>query len=94
MQITDDSALPTSYAFLEGMKWRAYESWFEPNNDPDRHKERMIDISSVIEDMTIGSCICPREYDQLLQGNDFDPLRGDPDFEKLCERVKALIVMK
>ncbi len=30
----------------------------------------------------------------MLRGNEFEALHGDPDFEKLCERVKALIVTK
>ena len=31
---------------------------------------------------------------KMLKRKDFDPLRNHPEFEKLCDRVKALIVTK
>ena len=39
-------------------------------------------------------CIFPSRYYNVINGNDFEPLRDHPKFTKLCERVKVLIVTK
>jgi hypothetical protein len=44
--------------------------------------------------MMDGTCLHPSEHLAALTRKDFDPLRNHPEFEKLCERVKALIVTK
>ena len=94
MKITDETALPTSCRFLEGMEWNAKEDWHNIRNDPDAPEERIIYIDTKMDGMCQCYCIFPSDYDRWLQGSDFDPLRGEPEFEKLCERVKGLIVTR
>lgn len=94
MKITDEVLLPTSCRFLEGMEWKAEEMWEDRDNNPDGPKERMIFISARMKGICTGYCIYPSRYFDMLQWEVFEPLRGNPGFEKLCERVKALIVSK
>ena len=94
MMITDKILLPTSCRFLDGMEWQAWESWTDRDNNPDSPEERIIYIESFINGMCTCYCIFPSCYYDTLNGNDFDSLRNNPEFEKLCERVKALIVTK
>lgn len=94
MKITHEIDLPTSCRFLDGMKWTAKEDWATCYNDPDAPLERNI----LIESKTDGSIIChslfPGDYFDELNSKNFAPLRNHPEFEILCERVKALIVTK
>lgn len=94
MKITTKVQLPTSCRFLDGMEWSAKESWHTVHNDPDALEERMIFITTTMNGMMTGTCLHPSEHLAALQRKDFDPLRNHPEFEKLCERVKALIVTK
>ena len=94
MQITDEVLLPTSCRFLNGMEWRAKEDWQSLYNDPDALEERMIFIHTYMNGVTRCHCVFPSNMLRDLQGKDFDTLRNHPDFVKLCERVKALIVTK
>lgn len=94
MKITDEVLLPTSCHFLEGMKWKAKESWHTVHNDPDALEERMIFITTRMNDTLTGNCLHPSEHLATLQRKEFDPIRNHPDFVKLCERVKALIATK
>ena len=94
MKITTKVQLPTSCRFLDGMEWSAKESWHTVHNDPDALEERMIFITTTMNGMMTGTCLHPSEHLAALQRKDFDSLRGNPEFEKLCERVKALIVTK
>ena len=94
MKITTKVQLPTSCRFLDGMEWSAKESWHTVHNDPDALEERMIFITTTMNGMMNGTCLHPSEHLAALQRKDFDPLRNHPEFEKLCERVKALIVTK
>ena len=93
MKITDDVLLGTSCRFLDGMEWRAKEDWHSPTNSPDT-QERMIYIRTEMSGMSTCYCIYPSMYYGTLQNGAFDPLRDDPDFKNLCERVKALIVTR
>ena len=94
MTITSETLLPTSCRFLDGMEWNAKEDWHTRDNNPDSPEERMIYIDTKMKGMCSGYCIHPSEYLGILHGKAFDPLRDHPAFEKLCERVKALIVTK
>ena len=94
MLITDEVLLPTSCRFLNGMEWRAKEDWQSPYNDPDALEERFIYIFTEMNGMSTCYCIFPSDYYDVLNGKNFDPLRNHPNFVKLCERVKTLIVTK
>ena len=94
MKITDKVLLPTSCRFLNGMEWSAREIWETARNDPDAPKERMIQITTRMNGMTTGSCVRPGEHFATLQRKEFNPIRNHPEFQNLCERVKALIVTR
>lgn len=94
MKIADEVLLPTSCRFLEGMEWRAKEDWSDRDNNPDSPKERIIYIATQMNGMCSCYCIFPSRYFDMLRGNEFEPLHSHSDFEKLCDRVKALIVTK
>ena len=94
MKITDEVVLPTSCRFLNGMEWKAKEYWHTIHNDPDALKERMINVTTIMHGMLEGYCLYPSIYLNKLKEKEFDLLRGNPEFEELCERVKALIVTK
>jgi hypothetical protein len=94
MMITDEVLLPTSCRFLDGMEWRAKEDWMNRDNNPDSPEERMIYMDTQMNGMCSCYCIFPHNHYDVLSGKDFDPLRNHPEFEKLCDRVKALIVTK
>ena len=93
MMITDEVLLPTSCRFLDGMEWRAKEDWHN-KNDPDALEQRMIYMNTKLKGMITCYCIFPSDYYDMLGGKEFDPLRDHPEFIKLCERVKTLIVTK
>jgi transcriptional regulator with XRE-family HTH domain len=94
MAITAEVALPTSCRFLDGMEWRAKEDWMSSDNNPDSPEERMIYMSTRMSGMVSCHCLFPSNYYNILNGNDFEPLRNLPEFTELCERVKVLIVTK
>ena len=94
MMITDEILLPTSNRFLNGMEWRAKEDWMNRDNNPDSPEERMIYMATHMNGMCSCYCIFPGNYYDVLNGKSFEAIRNHPDFEKLCERVKALIVTK
>ena len=94
MMITDEVLLPTSCRFLEGMEWKAKETWSAPDNNPDCPKERLIFIYTEISGLCTCYCIYPSDYLKKLQGKDFEALRSHPEFETLCRRVEALIVTR
>ena len=94
MKITNEVLLPTSCHFLDGMEWKAKESWHTVHNDPDALEERMIFITTTMNGMMTGNCLHPSEHLATLQRSEFDPIRNYPKFEELCERVKVLIVTK
>lgn len=98
MMITDEVLLPTSNRFLDGMEWLAKEDWMDRDNNPDSPEERMIYMVTQMNDnrecFSRCYCIFPSNYYDVLNGKSFEAIRNHPDFEKLCERVKALIVTK
>ena len=94
MMITDEVLLPTSCRFIDGMEWRAKEDWMNRDNNPDSPEERMIFIATKMNGMCTCYCLFPSNYYAVLNGKDFDSLRDHPKFVELCERVKALIVIK
>ncbi len=94
MKITCEAILPTSCRFLDGMEWNAKEDWHTLDNDPDSPLERMIYVYTKMSGMTHCYCIYPSNTLNTLKGKAFETLRNDPEFEKLCERVKALIITK
>lgn len=94
MMITDEVLLPTSNRFLDGMEWRAKEDWMNHDNNPDSPEERIISLTTYMNGMSSCYCIFPSNYYDVLNGKSFDRIRNHPDFEKLCERVKALIVTR
>ena len=94
MKITDTISLPTSCRFLDGMTWTAFESWDNCDNHPDSPMERYIHIETVMTSMCTCYCIFPSNYYGMLGGADFVPLHGNPQFEALRGRIKALIVTK
>ncbi len=94
MMISDEVLLPTSNRFLNGMEWRAKEDWMTRDNNPDNPKERMIYMATQMNGMCSCYCIFPRNYYDILNGQEFEPLRCHSEFQKLCDRVKALIVTK
>ncbi len=94
MEIKNEVVLPTSCRFLDGMEWRAKEDWDTRDNNPDSPKERNIIIETKMSGMVLCASLFPSEYFDELQGKEFESLRNHPKFEKLCKRVKALIVTK
>jgi len=94
MKITDETVLPTSCRFLDGMKWTAKEYWDTRDNDPDAPVERSILIESKVGGTVLCSILFPGDYLDELNGKEFQALCGDLEFEQLRERVKALIVTK
>lgn len=94
MKITDKTVLPTSCRFLDGMEWKAWECWFNSDNNPDSPEERMIYIQTAFDDMCTCDCIFPSKYYGFLQDSEFEPVRNHLEFEKLCQRIKALIVTR
>lgn len=94
MEIKDEVVLPTSCRFLDGMEWRAKEDWATRDNHPDSPKERHIYVESRMSGLVLCHCIFPGAYLEELQGKEFEALRNHSKFEKLCERVKALIETK
>lgn len=94
MKITNEVLLPTSCRFLDGMEWLATEDWITRDNNPDSLKERMIYIATQMNGTTTCYCVFPSRYFDILNEKDFEPLRNHPEFEKLCERVKTLIITK
>lgn len=94
MKITDEVSLPTSCRFLDGMEWTAKECWDNTDNHPDSPIERYIYVATTMTGMSTCYCIFPSQYNRMLDGADFAPLHGNPKFEALRERVRALIVTK
>ena len=94
MEITDEIILPTSCRFLEGMEWTAKEYWDTQDNNPDAPVERSILIETKVGRTILCHSLFPSEYLNELNGKEFKALCGNPDFEHLCERIKALIVTK
>lgn len=94
MKITDEVILPTSCSFLDGMKWTAKEDWHTRNNSPDSPEERMIYISTRMNNMIVCNCIYPSDSLETLKDKAFDPLHEREDFLALCERVRVLIVTR
>ena len=94
MKITEEVQLPTSCRFLDGMVWYAKELWDNTDNHPDSPIERYIYIATQMSGMSTCYCIFPSDYYGMLGGADFVPLHGNPQFEALRERIKALIVTK
>ena len=94
MMITDEVTLPTSCRFIEGMEWRAEEKWDNRDNNPDSPEERMIFVATKMNGLCHCYCIYPRNHYDVLKGKDFEPIRNHPEFIKLCERVKALVITK
>ncbi len=94
MEITDEVILPTSCRFLDGMEWRAQEDWHARDNNPDSLKERIIYIFTQMSGMTNCYCVFPSEWLGVLRGKEFEALHDNPEFIKLCERVKALVITK
>jgi len=94
MKITDEVLLPTSCRFLDGIEWRAKEQYDDRYNDPDGAKERLICMDMEIQNM--GSCylIYPSDYLETLKDKRFASLHNHPEFETLCERIKALIIRR
>ena len=94
MKITDKVLLPTSCRFLDGMEWYAKEDWHSRGNNPDSPQERMILIDTHMSKMSRCYCVYPSNYYDVLNGKGFESLRNHPNFVKLCERVKLLIITK
>ena len=94
MSITEKVLLPTSCHFLDGMEWFAKEYWTTFNNHPDAPKERCIYLHTQLNDLNVCYMIFPSHYYRTLQSDNFAPLRSHPEFEVLCDRVKALVVTK
>ena len=94
MKITDEVPLSTSCSFLEGMKWTAKEDWHSHNNSPDAPEERMIYISTKMNNMSTCYCVYPSDSLEALKDKAFDPLREREEFRALCERVRELIVIR
>lgn len=94
MKITEEVQLPTSCRFLDGMKWTAKEYWDNSDNHPDSPVERYIYVATTMPSMSTCYCIFPSDYYGMLGGADFVTLHGNPQFEALRERIKALIVTK
>lgn len=94
MKITKKIILPVACRFLEGMEWYAQEEWITIDNNPDSLKERCVFIETIMGNGATCHCLFPSQYFDELNGKDFEPLRNHPEFENLCERVKALIITK
>ena len=94
MKITGEITLSASCRLLEGLSWKSHECWGTLDNCPDSPIDRYIFIYTCMSGMTTCYCIFPRRYLSMLKGDRFYSLSGNPEFEKLCERVSGLIVTK
>ncbi len=77
----------------------AWRPWCEGNGrafrDPAILPEVRLMAEAYLERQPMfAKCIFPRYYEIPLHDSEFDPVRDDPEFRKLCDRVKALIVTK
>lgn len=94
MNITKEVILPTSCRFLEGMECRAKEEWSDYNLDPDGQDERIISIENRTDDIIVCSYLYPSRFYDALRGKEFEALYNNPEYERICERIKTLIVIK
>jgi len=94
MSITEEVILPASCRFLEGMECRAREEWSDFNLDPDGQDERIISIENRTDDIIVCSYLNPSRFYDALRGKEFEALQDNPEFEKPCQRVNALIVTR
>lgn len=94
MTITEEVTLPTSCRFLDGMEWRAKEDWLDYDDDPDGENERIIYIETNLSGLTTCDCVFPSRFYDALRGREFEALRNNPEYGKLCQRVRALIVTR
>ncbi|MBQ7397211.1 MAG: helix-turn-helix domain-containing protein [Clostridia bacterium] len=94
MKITDEVSLPTSCRFLDGMECRAKEQYDDRYNDPDGAKYRLVSMEIEIQNVCTDYLIYPEDYLETLKGKRFASLHNHPGFEKLCERIKALVVKR
>ena len=94
MKIKNEVVLPTSCRFLDDMEWQAKEEWDARDNNPDSPNERYICVETRMSGLVLCRCLYPGAYFERLQGEEFEALCNHPKFEKLCERVKALIKTK
>lgn len=94
MSITEEVLLPASCRFLEGMECRAREEWSDYNFDPDGQDERTISIEVRTGEIVVYTGLYPSRFYDALRGKEFEALRNNPEYEKLCQRVKALIVTR
>lgn len=92
MTITDEVVLPTSCRFLEGMECRAMELWRKPNNNPDSLEEKCIFMELLVHRGVLCYSLSPRDYLEEFESEIYAPLHKHPQFEKLCERVRKLIM--
>ena len=94
VRITEEVPVPTSCRFLDGIDWRARESWDNTDNHPDSPLERIIFFSKFMGNMVTCNCIIPSRIYARLTGEAFAPLREHTEYASLCARVQALIVTK
>lgn len=92
MKITEPQILSTSCRWLNGMIWNAEEKWFQSENKPDEGEERIIYIYTKIRDIYSCYMVNPSwHYSDLVNINGKELLQPLPEYQKLLERVKALI---
>lgn len=92
MKIRDTQLLSTSCRWLEGMEWRAEETWYGKRNDPDEPEERGIRIHTEMSGMITCNAVYPSTvYADManLKGNEC--LQATPEYQAILARVKALI---
>ena len=94
VRITEEVPVPTSCRFLDGIDWRARESWDSTDSHPDSPLERIIFFSKFMGNMVTCNCIIPSRIYARLTGEAFAPLREHTEYASLCARVHALIVTK
>lgn len=94
MKITDETPLPTSCPWLEGMVWTAKEEWHTYDNNPDSPEERHIIISTRINNINLCNFVYPSAFYKSFSSAGFDSLRENQEFISIVERVKALVVTR
>jgi hypothetical protein len=76
------------------MECRAREEWSDYNFDPDGQDERTISIEVRTGEIVVYTGLYPSRFYDALRGKEFEALRNNPEYEKLCQRVKTLIVTR
>ena len=105
MAITAPIELGSASPWLQDIRWTAEESWGKPDNYlPNPEEERLILLLCRLNGTYNCYCVYPSTYYRMLtdrgrtfpyiHGKCLDSLRDNEEFQRLTERVRALIVTR